>query len=368
MKFLVITFEFPPKIGGIETRTKNYIQNMVKMKCDVRVVLLTSGNGKPISLENRFGATIYHCPSSPLLIFKSFISVIKSIRQHPIEVTHVLTGANTVIGLLFILYGKFKKIKTGIFLYGKDILTSQNDPIRLLLLHLALISSDKIGVNSKATAKLLPKQTLHKIHLLYPGVGIQTLTKFKVAQERHIKEKNILFVGRLIKRKGIDDLLRAFKIISEKMLQAKLTIVGDGPQRRNLHNLAKKLEIQNKVEFAGILTGEDLYRKYQECDVFVMPSKRIGKDIEGFGMVFLEAGFFRKPSIGTWSGGIPEAVVHNETGILVPEGDVLALKNAMETLLTNRKLAERLGRNAYKRVIDEFTWKKATLRLIKMYS
>jgi phosphatidylinositol alpha-1,6-mannosyltransferase len=289
-------------------------------------------------------------------------------RTVPLEIVHVLTGANSLIGLLFLLYGKLNNLKTGIFLYGKEILSSKNKPLRFLTLHLSIILAGKVGVNSHATAGLLPKHALHKLHLLYPGVDIQSLTKHKVVQERNGEEKNVLFVGRLIRRKGVDDLLRSFALLLETMPHTMLSIVGDGPQRKNLDNLAKKLGIQHKTKFTGKLTEQDLHRKYQECDVFVMPSKNLGDDVEGFGMVFLEASFFKKPSIGTRSGGIPEAIIHQETGILVPEGDVTALKDALETLLANSELTETLGRNAHKRVINEFSWKKATTRLTAMYS
>lgn len=139
------------------------------------------------------------------------------------------------------------------------------------------------------------------------------------------------------------------------------------PERTTLSNLTETLGIQGKVEFKGTLTGRKLYERYQACDLFVMPSKKIGRDVEGFGIVFLEAGLFKKLSIGTWSGGIPEVVLDKQTGILVPEGDMIALGNAIELLLTDKDLAKKLGMNAYNRVIKEFTWDEVTLRLMKMY-
>jgi len=366
LNFLIVTFDFPPEVGGIETRVKNYIQNLIKMKCHVEVVALTLTDNT-VFVENYLGATVYRCPSSPRFVFKVFSSVIKAIGRYPLKVIYLLTGANTLIGLLFLVYGKVKRLKTGAFLYGKDILTSKNSPLGFLTLHLALMFADKIGVNSRATSQLLPRQTLHKVHVLYPGVNIQAIRRYRLRQLEGEKEKKILFVGRLIKRKGVDDLLQAFKLVLERVPEARLIIVGDGPERTALHHLANALGIHHNVEFTGTLTGKRLYTKYQECEVFAMPSKKIDEDVEGFGIVFIEAGFFKKPSVGTWSGGIPEAVLDKQTGILVPEGDVIALKNAIELLLTNRDLAKELGINAYNRVISEFTWEKATSRLLEMF-
>ena len=97
-----------------------------------------------------------------------------------------------------------------------------------------------------------------------------------------------------------------------------------------------------------------------------MPSKTTRVDVEGFGTVFLEAGLFGKPSIGTTSGGIPEAIDDGETGLLVPEGDVRLLSQALEKLLLNPGLSQRLGQNARKRVIEGFTWEIASERLVSM--
>lgn len=366
MNILMVTFDFPPTVGGVETRIKNYLLNLVKMNHKVRVIALTSKEDS-IHTENYLGAIVYRCPFSPKDILRVFFTTAKALKDYPIDALLVLTGANTFIGLLFILHGKVMKVKTGIFLYGKDILVSKNKPLQYLLLHLTLLFANKIGVNSKATSHSLPKHIRDKIHILYPGVNKQAPKQYKILKVPSKKEKCVLFVGRLIERKGLDDLLRAFKLVLERVPNVRLIIVGDGPEKTKLSNLTETLKIQGKVEFTGTLTGRKLYEKYQECDVFIMPSKKIGKDIEGFGIVFLEAGLFKKPSIGTWSGGMPEAVVHNQTGILVSEGDTTALKNAIKLLLTNENLAKKLGENAYDRVIKDFTWEKATQRLLQMF-
>jgi phosphatidylinositol alpha-1,6-mannosyltransferase len=99
-----------------------------------------------------------------------------------------------------------------------------------------------------------------------------------------------------------------------------------------------------------------------------MPSRQTATDVEGFGMVFLEAGFFAKPSVGTRTGGIPEAVIDGETGVLVPQDDVNALRDALSLLLKDKPLARRLGEKARERVLSEFSWEKATSRFLTMFS
>jgi len=365
LNFLIITFDFPPKVGGIQTRAKNYIKNLTERQYKIITVALSPR--KDIRVHSYEGTTVYRCPASPKLVFQTFFTIVNVIERNSIDAIHVLTGANTLIGLFSLIYGKIKKIRTGIFLYGKEILISKSSPLQRIILRLALLLADKIGVNSKATSKLLPKGAENKVHILYPGVDVQTIKQFRIPRVASKSGRKVLFVGRLIKRKGVDDLLHAFKLVIEKIPDAELVIVGDGPEKTMLLNMAKALGVHDRVRFTGTLTGKKLYSKYQGCDVFVMPSKRIDDDVEGFGMVFLEAGLFKKPSVGTWSGGIPEAVIHEETGILVPEEDINALAKVLTLLLINRDLSEKLGKNAYRRVMKEFTWEKVTSELVKMY-
>ena len=364
MRLLIVTYDFPPTIGGIETRVTNYISCLTRLGHQVIVVAI-SPSCKSASVERFLGATVYRYPPAYLSIVRAFLRVRWVLRGHPPPMgVFILTGANTALGISTLIYGRLRGVKTGIFLYGKDILSSKRHPLKLLLLHLALTFTDRVGVNSRATQRLLPNLPHEKVRLLYPGVDLDELGRFRMDMEP--EGKRILFVGRLIKRKGVDDLLHAFRLVLQEMPDARLVIVGDGPQKPVLMRLAERLGISSQVEFKGALRGEALYREYQRCAVFVAPSKTLPDDVEGFGIVFLEAGFFGKPSVGTWSGGIPEAVLHNRTGILVPEGDVKALAKVILRLLRDRELAHRLGNNAQKRVIKEFSWKKATKRLLEM--
>lgn len=374
----MVTFDFHPTVGGIQTRTKNYVRNLSKMKNEVILVHLLNPRvlqtyfgslpqGVKVRGEKYLGATVYRYPSRVKFLFQVFFNVTRTLRNTPIDVIHVVSGGTTPIGLLFLFYGKIKGIKTGVSFYGKDILSSKHNLLDILIMRFSMFFADRIGVNSRATSRLILKMFRNKVSILYPGVDVQALKPFESQKRVDKKEKVILFVGRLVWRKSVHELLQAFKLVLREVPKAKLIIVGDGIQREALLKLTKKLGIQSKVEFTGFLVGEELWKKYHECDIFVMPSKETGMDTEGFGMVFLEAGLLKKPSIGTWCGGIPEAVIHEKTGILISQGDVRALKDAIQLLLTNENLAEKLGQNAYNRVVSEFTWEKATLRLLKMY-
>ncbi|MEM3466320.1 MAG: glycosyltransferase family 4 protein, partial [Candidatus Jordarchaeales archaeon] len=265
-------------------------------------------------------------------------------------------------------YGLLKGCKVGVSLFGKDYLASRPNPAYFLPLLFSLLLAQRIGVNSKSTLSLIPKALRRKARILYPGVDVEALEKAIEESSKHGEGETILFVGRMVRRKGPDLLLKAFAMLLKEHPDAWLVMVGDGPFLSSLKDLARQLKLEDRVEFTGALRGKPLYSRYAECDVFVMPSRQTATDVEGFGMVFLEAGFFGKPSVGTRTGGIPEAVLDGETGILVPQDDVGALQDALSLLLKDKAFAKRLGEKARERVLSEFTWEKATLRFIDLFS
>lgn len=376
MMFLLVTFDFPPSIGGIQTRVKSYVQNLVKMGHEVILVHMVEpedwrshfGNyGGDAIVESFQGATVFRLRYTIAKTIEIFIAVLRCLRGRKPDVVHVFSGINLAIGNLFLLYGIARRCKVGMSLFGKDYLASRPNPVYFVPLIFSLSLAQMIGVNSRATLELVPSSLRRKGRVLYAGVNIDELGK-AVKIRRDVDEEQILYVGRLVKRKGPDLLVRAFNMLLENHPKAKLFIVGDGPFAGRLRELVEELGMKDKVEFTGSLKGEPLYSRYAECDVFAMPSWQTSTDVEGFGMVFLEAGFFKKPCIGTKTGGIPEAVLDGETGLLVPQGDVMKLRDAMNRLLNDKELARRLGERAHHRVVSEFTWEKATLRFLTMYS
>jgi phosphatidylinositol alpha-1,6-mannosyltransferase len=248
-------------------------------------------------------------------------------------------------------------------LYGKDILQARRSLLRLLLLVASTILANRVLTNSRFTASLVPFVDLQKTRVLYPSVDPTIATPDLLSSSQ--PERRVLFVGRLVKRKGLKDLVDAFRILSEEIPDATLEVVGDGPERSQLERLVADLDLGGKISFNGTMKGEALYQRYSSCYVFAMPSITLNDDVEGFGTVFLEAGLFGKPSVGTFSGGIPEAVDDNRTGLLVPEGHVTEIALALRRLFADTNLAQSFGRNARERVLKQFTWAESTKQLIR---
>jgi phosphatidylinositol alpha-1,6-mannosyltransferase len=185
-----------------------------------------------------------------------------------------------------------------------------------------------------------------------------------------LESARVLYVGRLVKSKGVDDLIAAYKVVSERIPRSRLIIVGDGPERGRLEGLAHELNLSTGVVFRGTLRGEELDEEYAKCTVFAMASKRVSDDpaIETFGLVIVEALMYGKPVVGTLLGGIPEIIDHEVNGLLVPEGRPKELANALIRILTDQDLAGRLHRNALESAEKKFTWAAATDRLLSCYS
>ena len=364
MNILIITFDPPQNIGGIEGRANNYTEQLVKLGHNVEVISF-SPEGR-YEEEMLHGAKHVRFPSSSGKAIQMVRRTAREISKNSVDAIFILSGAITLYGILLLLYAKGKGIHTLVFYYGKDILTARRSRVSSFLLWLSPKFASDLAVNSHYTASLLPEKYAKKAKILYPCIDPRVLSEIKEMDLSTRKERIILFVGRLVMRKGADDLLKAFSQVLAVVPYARMEIVGDGPEFQALQDLSKYLNLETKVEFWGRLSGPQLYERYADCDIFAMPSKKTKTDVEGFGTVFLEAGLFGKPSIGTFSGGIPEAVEDGVTGLLVPEGNVGLLASAIDGLLINRTQAEAMGRNARTRVLSHFTWQKGTEMLVSV--
>jgi phosphatidylinositol alpha-1,6-mannosyltransferase len=170
----------------------------------------------------------------------------------------------------------------------------------------------------------------------------------------------ILTVGNLVERKGHDMVISALPEVQKVIPDVTYLVVGDGRYRSNLEQLAVTRGVRDRVVFAGQVPEKELPEIYSLCDVFVMPAReRLDEcDVEGFGLVYLEANACGKPVIGGRSGGIPDAIVDGVTGLLVDPHDPIEIANALIQLLRDRELSTKMGHEGRKRVVRDFTWER----------
>jgi glycosyltransferase involved in cell wall biosynthesis len=174
----------------------------------------------------------------------------------------------------------------------------------------------------------------------------------------------VLFTGSLTPRKGVNILLRAFQPLAQQNPQAKLVLVGEGPERGNLLQLAKQLGVADRVVFAGAKPHPDLPAWYQACDIYVLPSWA-----EGLSLALLEAMASGKPVITTAPAlGNHDAVRPGQTGLLFERGKADELAQLLSSLAVEPDRQHSLGQAARRRVEADFTWESVAQRTLSVYN
>ncbi|MFA5259282.1 MAG: glycosyltransferase [Candidatus Pacearchaeota archaeon] len=177
------------------------------------------------------------------------------------------------------------------------------------------------------------------------------------------KESRVLLsVGRLIKRKGQERVIRLIPQLKKKFPGIKYLIVGNGPELKNINNLIGELNLKGEVLIFNNIEDKDLNIFYSACDLFILPCEFIPpNDVEGFGIVFIEANSFKKPCIGGFSGGVVEAILDKKTGLLINPKSSKDLLKKITLLLKNKKLMDKLGKTGFKRVSSVFNCSKNSI-------
>jgi len=188
------------------------------------------------------------------------------------------------------------------------------------------------------------------------------------AQPSATRPFTVLYVGRLVERKGVRYLLDALAMMSPS-IGARAVIIGDGPERRALEALAQQSGVSDRVEFRGWAAPAELHSAYESPSAFALPAvvDRRG-DTEGLGMVLLEAMTYEVPVVSTPLGGIPDIVESNRTGLLVPPNDAKALAAALTSLASDTALARRLGVAGRQSAEKNFSWDGVLSKWRAMYA
>ncbi len=179
----------------------------------------------------------------------------------------------------------------------------------------------------------------------------------------------VFFVGRHVEKKGIKYLIEAFADVVKEVKDIKLVIGGEGPLTNELKQLTEKLNLTDKIIFAGSISVDDLPKFYAAADLFVAPSiiDRIG-DRETQGVVLLEAMASKTAVIGTNTGGIPDVISNKDVGILVPEKDSSALAKEMVKVLSNTKLRQKYASAGFNHVHKSFSWDVIAKKYVEEYA
>jgi len=224
-----------------------------------------------------------------------------------------------------------------------------------------------VASTSHAMADQVRRLTPERHEVAVTPFGVD-LDRFSTQQSRH-GPLTIGIVKSLAPHAGVDLLLRSFAgLCADADVHAaqpdcRLLIVGDGPQRDELVQLATQLGISNRTNFAGAVAHAEVPRWLHQLDIYAAPSR-----LESFGVAVVEAGACGLPVVVSHAGGLPEVVVAGETGLVVPGDDVPALQAALKRLVLDAALRERLGRQGRARVEREYEWGHCVERMERCYA
>ena len=297
---------------------------------------------------------------SLLYLYFGAWAMIRLIRHERFDIVHIhWPFPHVIFGVLAKKFGRARLFNS---FYGVEIRwLKKKFPFLVKPFSLLMSKSDTVTAISTHTARELKNIVRDPIHII----------PFSAAMaEKHGKtsdKKKIIFVGRLVERKGVRFLIEAFSLAA-RSIPHNLVIIGDGPERARLQADAQRLGIADRVVFTGMITDDALKQYYRCCSFFVLPAVYDKKgDTEGLGVVLLEAMSYKKPVIASSVGGITDIVVDGENGLLVPPSDVSALTRAIERMAKSKKMRVNLGRAARKTVDEKFNWDRIVRKLMALY-
>ncbi len=367
MNILTLNYEFPPLGGGGGPVCRDLATQLVALGHRVDVVTM-SFKGLP-KQEVVDGVRIFRTPafrrkmatcSTPEML--SYVLgaarfVLRLTRRETYDIVHCHFAIPT--GPLAVLVRRRRKLPFVLTCHGSDIPGYNQD--RFTLAHrftrrpLRFILSRAAAVTSPSQfLKGLIEQQLgdYGVRVIPNGIDISQFTPVE-------KKKIILMTGRLLPRKGFQHVLRALEGIETDF---EVHIAGDGPMMDELRQIASR--VKTKVVFHGWLrsNGDELLRLYAEAAIFCMPSAA-----ESFGMVFVQAMCAGCAVLGSTAGAIPDVVQDGVTGLLVPPGDVEAIRKVLRTWMARPDEAEALGRRARQRVLDCYDWRGTARQFAELY-
>ncbi len=327
---------------------------------------------KKIKLFDRINLILYLFTKPELLIntisnIKSISPIFKKVKPDIILTAH----SGNILPLGFVLSRLFNK-KIISMTHGTDFLVRKY----LSLKHFYFKNIDMFIVSNEWIKRLLNKiHKLNRIRIINRAIILKEFeiseSKQELRKEFHISTDDfvLLSVGRHVKRKNFDLVIKAVKEIINKKpnLNIKYFLIGEGPVTVQLKALARKLNLSDHVKFLGVQNTIIRNKFYKLSDVFIMPAITEKSNIEGFGIVFIEANYYRIPVIGSHSGGIVEAINDGETGFLIEPNNLNQLVEKLLFLFKNEELRKIMGELGYKRVLNEFSWEKIVNDYLRVF-
>jgi len=357
MKTLLFTLEYPPFHGGVA----NYYGSLIKHWPRPNEISV---------LNNNDGCLINN--KLPLLKWlPSYFALRQKIKNE--KINHILVGQILPLGTAALICAKFFKIKYSIILHGMDLSYSLKSARKKWLAGKILRNAAKIICLNGYTADMARQNfpyNKQKIAVFNPGVEQLATGHWPLITQ--LKEKYdlgnklvLLSVGRLVKRKGFDKVIEAMPAVLKHAPNLIYILLGGGEELENIEFKISNLKLNDSVKIITDASDQERDNWYNISDIFIMCSRNIEGDFEGFGLVYLEANIAGKPVIAGRSGGVSDAVIDGLNGLLVDPLDTDQITSAIIKLAQNHKLRRKLGKQGRERAVKEFNWKKQINKIYK---
>jgi len=353
---LLITWNFPPKVGGMENLMYSLYRHL---RGEIRIAVIA-----PFDPTFRENSEVFRSPFRGFLsfcIYALFKGLHVLFRRKP----RVIMGGSLVMAPILCFLKFFAPVRSVAYAHGLDIV--YQSPLYQRLLQIFAPMLDGVICNSNNTRRLLQQKFPEtSVQVIPPGVDFK---RFKRTKIPCYPGKYMLSVGRLTERKGLEPFIRnCFVNIAEEMKDLAFIVIGSDPKDAMAHSMGcrekilsclRETGLEGRVLLMGSVAEEDLISFYQHCEVLVLPVIPVAGDVEGFGIVAIEAAAAGKPVVAFDEGGIRDAVVQGLTGFLFPQGDYRAMTKAL--LSINRH--EYCFSSLHERASEKFGWRS----LIEQY-
>ncbi len=255
------------------------------------------------------------------------------------------------------------RIPFSIMLYGKDLLSLKRDS-RYAIRHARWVFCFH-ETHKETLLDLVPGLGKEQVRVLHPGVDANVFQPVSDKKES-LFQFRLITVTQLEPNRGLEDLLKTYKILDSRDIDFEAIIIGEGPERRKLQDQANRLRLNHRVRFTGARRMEEIIESMGRADLFVLPlPKTRENDYEGIPMALLEAMAMGIPVITTEIEGIRD-VVDESTGRVLKEPTPIELADVVEELLLKETLRERLGRRARRRIEKQYHLQETSLQLVQM--
>ncbi len=367
---LLITLEFPPANGGVQRYLYEICGHLPKSQITVVTPFGEAYIGNNINtLQVKFYSRFF---------WPRWLPLVNTLRRMYAlgRFDTLLVGEVLPLGMVAKILYAFWGVPYAVFTYGMDITLPRLSFRKTALLKRILATADKIFTISSYTKDKIMELNVpdSKIDFIHPVVELKSLPRINqgnidAVKNRYIPQGKpvILTVARLVPRKGHAVVVHAMKQVLKRFPNAVYVIVGDGPEQENIKKIAANEGVSSSVVMTGEVDDLTLHCLYESCDVFALtPTNDVDEhDIEGFGIVYLEAQAHRKPVIASRSGGADEGAGGTGCATIVEQNNSGALAQAITNLLADPDESRALGERGFIRV-STMTWKNEIAPLVNL--